>query len=377
MKIAIVCDVLGEENNGTTIAAMNLIRYLRERGHQVRVLCSDKSREGQPDYFVVPTMNLGPFNKYVEKNGVSLAKPDEYVIRAAFDGVDIVHIMMPFGLGLAAAKIANNMELPLSAGCHLLAENFTTHLYMQNFNPANKLTYRHFGKLYKQVDSVHYVTPFMRQLYEGLYGITNGYVISNGVTDNFSPAATAPDCNGLIQIAYTGRYSREKSHKVLFEAVAKSKYSHRIQLVLAGDGPLREKFEKLGKNLPIPPKIGFIPREEMPKMLRNTYLYVHAAEIEAEGISCLEAITCGVVPIINDSKRCATKSYALTPENTFTDNDSDDLAAKIDWWIEHRREYLDVRQRYIQMAGDNFARSKCMERMEQMLLETAEKFGKK
>ena len=29
MKITIVCDVLGEENNGTTIAAMNLIRFLK------------------------------------------------------------------------------------------------------------------------------------------------------------------------------------------------------------------------------------------------------------------------------------------------------------------------------------------------------------
>ena len=28
MKITIVCDVLGEENNGTTLAAMNLIRAL-------------------------------------------------------------------------------------------------------------------------------------------------------------------------------------------------------------------------------------------------------------------------------------------------------------------------------------------------------------
>ena len=33
MKIAIVCDVLGEENNGTTIAAMNLIRSLKAKGH--------------------------------------------------------------------------------------------------------------------------------------------------------------------------------------------------------------------------------------------------------------------------------------------------------------------------------------------------------
>ena len=33
MKITIVCDVLGEENNGTSVAAMNLIRYLTEKGH--------------------------------------------------------------------------------------------------------------------------------------------------------------------------------------------------------------------------------------------------------------------------------------------------------------------------------------------------------
>ena len=32
MIVAVICDVLGEENNGTTIAAMNLIRTLREKG---------------------------------------------------------------------------------------------------------------------------------------------------------------------------------------------------------------------------------------------------------------------------------------------------------------------------------------------------------
>ena len=35
MIITVVCDVLGEENNGTTIAANNLINFLREQGHTV------------------------------------------------------------------------------------------------------------------------------------------------------------------------------------------------------------------------------------------------------------------------------------------------------------------------------------------------------
>ena len=36
MTITIVCDILGEENNGTTIACMNLIRFLRAQGHTIR-----------------------------------------------------------------------------------------------------------------------------------------------------------------------------------------------------------------------------------------------------------------------------------------------------------------------------------------------------
>ena len=50
MIITIVSDVLGEENNGTTIAAMNLVRSMRSRGHEVRVVCADEDKRGLPGY---------------------------------------------------------------------------------------------------------------------------------------------------------------------------------------------------------------------------------------------------------------------------------------------------------------------------------------
>ncbi len=46
MVITVVCGVPGKESNGTTIAAMNLIRALCERGHAVRFVCSDPERAG-------------------------------------------------------------------------------------------------------------------------------------------------------------------------------------------------------------------------------------------------------------------------------------------------------------------------------------------
>ena len=76
MTVTMICDVLGEENNGTTVAAMNLLRALRAKGHTVRVVCPDRQRAGQQNFFVLPTTNLGPFNHYVEKNGVTVAKAD-------------------------------------------------------------------------------------------------------------------------------------------------------------------------------------------------------------------------------------------------------------------------------------------------------------
>ena len=63
MITAVACDVLGEENNGTTIAAMNLIRYLKKRGHEVRVICPDEGRRNEPGFFVVPQLNAGPLNQ--------------------------------------------------------------------------------------------------------------------------------------------------------------------------------------------------------------------------------------------------------------------------------------------------------------------------
>ena len=96
MKIAIVCDVLGEENNGTTIAAMNLIRTLSAKGHELRVVCPDPGRAGAEGFYVVPQLSLGPLNAYIKKNNVTIARLDRGVLEAALHDADVIHVMMPF-----------------------------------------------------------------------------------------------------------------------------------------------------------------------------------------------------------------------------------------------------------------------------------------
>lgn len=375
MTICVVCDVLGRENNGTTIAAMNLIRSLRAKGHRVRIICPDKEHSGEPDYFIVPTLSLGPINSYIKKNGVVIARPKKQVLEAALEGVDHVHLIVPFMVSRAVLKIARKRGISVTAGFHCQAENFTSHIFMKNNKLANLLTYRNFYRhCYRYVDGVHYPSEFIRGVFERYGGKTNAYVISNGVNKQFRPMEVErpKELEGKRVILFIGRFSKEKSHTVLIDAAKKSRHADELQLVFAGDGPLRKKLEKRSRGLKNPPIFRFFSREELLRVINSAELYVHPAEIEIEAIACLEAISCGLVPVISNSGRSATKFFALDERNLFRCNDADDLAKRIDYWLEHPKARESASRAYLGYTRQ-FDFDVCMDKMEQMILETHER----
>jgi len=263
----------------------------------------------------------------------------------------------------------------VTAGFHCQAENLTNHLFLMNSDWANRLTYKVFYRtMFSKVDAVHYPTEFIRRVFEDAVGAkTNGYVISNGVNSSFVRAQSdrPAELQDKFIILFTGRYSKEKSHKVLIDAAARSKHAARLQLIFAGDGPLREELRSYAaQRLSVQPIYRFFSRRELIDVINYSDLYVHPAEIEIEAIACLEAITCGLVPVIADSPRCATKYFALDDKNLFRVNDSEHLAQRIDYWIEHSEERKQRSEEYMGFTRQ-FDQDSCMDRMEEMILETA------
>ena len=103
MRIAVIADVLGEENNGTSITVKRLILNLKKRGHEVLVVApGDKGEEG---YYAVDKIDFKIFNDYVSKNGVVLAKPNAEVLKKVIEQSDVVHVLMSFPLGRSAVKL--------------------------------------------------------------------------------------------------------------------------------------------------------------------------------------------------------------------------------------------------------------------------------
>jgi glycosyltransferase involved in cell wall biosynthesis len=131
-----------------------------------------------------------------------------------------------------------------------------------------------------------------------------------------------------------GRFSPEKRQDVLIRAVRRSRYAARIQLHFAGHGPWEKRLRRMAAKLANPAQFGHYSQEELIELIRSCDLYVHTSDVEIEGLSCMEAFSCGLVPVISDNPRSATGQYALGPRNLFRSGDPSSLAERIDGWID-------------------------------------------
>jgi 1,2-diacylglycerol 3-alpha-glucosyltransferase len=63
-------------------------------------------------------------------------------------------------------------------------------------------------------------------------------------------------------------------------------------------------------------------------------------------MTVLEAIGCGLPPLIADSPKSATKQFALDNRSLFPGNDIQKLSEQIDYWVDHPAELREAGIRY-------------------------------
>ena len=356
MTITLVIDTFNMNNNGTTISAMRFAEALSKRSHKVRIVtCGDPAKSGMDpetgyEMFYVPEMRIPIASRFAHKQNTLFAKPVRAVLIKAISGADIVHLYQPWPLENAAGKIAKKLGVSAIAAFHVQPENITYNIGLGWFRPAAHLAYfLLYLFFYRKFRHIHCPSRFIAAQLR-----SHGYkawlhVISNGVHPEFCPGElNVRHIGDTVKILMVGRLSPEKRQDVLIRAVRKSKNADRIQLYFAGCGPWEKKLRKMGKSLSHQPVFGYYGRQELISLIRSCDLYVHASDIEIEGISCMEAFSCGLVPIISDSKQSATAQFALDRNNLFKAGNPSSLAEKIDYWLEDEER--------LNAAGAGYAR---------------------
>lgn len=362
MVIAIVVDLVDNQTNGSVITALRFANGLRARGHEVRMVAIGAN--GEKDCNVreryVPVLT-----EVSAKNQIKFGKFDKKRIRKTFEGVDIVHFIFPFKLEKKCKALADEMGIPTTAAFHVQPENVSYNAHMGWCKPFNTLIYAYLKHtFYKKFNRIHCPSAFIAgQL--AAHGYDNElYIISNGYDPAFVPAQNKSK-NEKFEIIMTGRLAPEKNQQVIIKAIALSKHRENIHLTLYGNGPKKKSLKKLAERECVDVSFDFLPKDKLIKKLQAGDLYIHAATVEIEAIAALEAIACGLVPIIADSKASATPQFALDERSLFEDNNEYSLAEKIDYWYERDAERKRMGRIYAESAK-NYSLEKSLEKAERM-----------
>ena len=160
-------------------------------------------------------------------------------------------------------------------------------------------------------------------------------IIPNGIDLNEykvrKPESPSADSKTIL---YLGRIERRKGLKYLLRA-----YQLLVQrvgdvsLVIAGDGPEREKMEEYVSEMQLPNVtfLGFVSHSEKKQLLASADLYCTPAIYgESFGIVLLEAMACGVVTVAGDNSGYASVMKGTGTLSLVNPHDSVEFARRLE-----------------------------------------------
>ena len=398
LKLLFVINNLYTRGNGLSASARRTITLLRERGHDVRVLSSGTAEQAQacnfttPE-FTLPAMRFPLADAIISAQGYAFAKPKRKVIKQAVAWADVVHLEEPFGLQARTAHAAKRAAKPVLATYHIHPENITATIHLDGLWPLNALLLASWRRrIYALAQVVQCPSDSVRQrlqrwgLGDKLVTISNGvglapskpaagtkteYCAPGGrqVETKQTPGEAQPEGEQIYRLLVVGRFSREKDQATILKAMLHSRYASQIQLVFAGRGPTEKSLRRAASRLvrdgvlKHAPSFNFFDAAGLDAQAEQADLYIHAAFIEVEGLSCLEVLRHGVVPVIAHSPLTATSQFALDAHSRFKARDPKALACAIDYWLSDNDRRQAEAQKYLNI-GAHYDINDCVSRLE-------------
>ena len=316
MRIGLFTDSYPPYINGVSTSVATLKRALEKQGHIVYVVTVSnnalKYEYDQEERIVkVPGIPIGIYDYRLSR-----IYPLSMINTMKNWNLDVVHSHTEFGIGILARLFAKQFNIPLVHTYHTLYEDYTHYITHGYFEKSSKKIVEYLTKFYcdKTATELIVTTNKIYKLFREKYKFEkNIHIVPTGmeVEKFFKENVNYKDVDRLkrklgIQrkdfvILFVGRLASEKNVEFLIncqkELVKKIK---NIKLLIVGDGPDKEKYEELSKENGLEGSIIFNGKaawEEMPIYYHCADLFATASTTETQGLTVIEAMASGVVPL--------------------------------------------------------------------------------
>lgn len=300
LKIGVVCyPTFG----GSGVVATEVCRGMADRGHEIHLLSyAPPARLGGFDQNIhlhEVEVSSYPLFKYPPYDLALASRLAEIADDAALDLVH-VHYAIPHTVAALLAKEILGRDLPVVTTLH------GTDITVVGQDPAYKRVMRW---ALRNSDAVTSVSDYLKDRTAEVFGLDEGIqVIPNFVdSERFKPGyergiRSCFSKNDEPVLMHVSNFRPVKRAVLAIEAFAHVVASRPATLVMVGDGPDRAACERRAQKLGIKDRVRFLgAQSDVQHLLPAADLFLLPSEYESFGLAALEAMACGVVPVVTDA----------------------------------------------------------------------------
>ena len=316
MRIGIFTETYTPYISGLVTSEVILKNALEKQGHDVYVVTANlesfKYEYNEKEKVLkIPGLPTGIYD-----SRLTSIYPVRAVNKIKSWNLDVIHSQTEFAIGTFARLFAKQYNIPLVHTYHTLYEDYVHYITKGYFDKSSKKIVEYLSKFYCETTATELIVPTNKiyKLFKEKYKFEkNIHIIPTGIeTERFYKenidSKQVDDLRRSLKInkkdfiiLFVGRLAEEKNVEFLINSQKEliKKYKN-IKLIIVGDGPDKEKYEKLSKDLDLEDNIiftGKVSWGDMPYYYHVADIFATASKTETQGLTIIEAMASNVVPV--------------------------------------------------------------------------------
>lgn len=321
MRIGIFTETYTPYVSGLVTSELMLKNALEKKGHEVYVVTANLQNfryeyDEEEHVLRIPGIPTGIYN-----SRLTSIYPIQAVNKIKSWNLDVIHSQTEFAIGTFARIFAKQYNIPIVHTYHTMYEDYVHYITKGHFNRSSKKIVEYLTKFYCDKTITELIVPTKKayDLFKEKYNVErNIHIIPTGIEverfyqENINPkkiaelkkqyGLTKKDFIGI----FVGRIAEEKNIPFLINVVEKViKQKSNMKLLIVGDGPDKEKYEKLVQEKKCQNNIiftGKVPWEEIPTYYRLGDIFLSASTTETQGLTIIEAMAASLPALCIDDE---------------------------------------------------------------------------
>ena len=320
MRIGIFTETYTPYISGLVTSEVMLKKALEKKGHEVYVVTANLETfhyeyDEKEKVLRIPGIPTGIYN-----SRLTSIYPIQALNKIKSWNLDIIHSQTEFAIGSFARLFAKQYNIPIVHTYHTMYEDYVHYITKGYFNRSSKKIVEYLTKFYcdKTINELIVPTKKANELFKEKYHIQrNIHIIPTGIeVDRFyEEKVDEKEINKLkrkynikkndFTLIFVGRIAEEKNVPYIIEVMEEIiKEKNNIKLLIIGDGPDKEKYEKIVKKTKTESNITFtgkVPWNKIPTYYHLGSAFISASTTETQGLTIIEAMAASLPALcIND-----------------------------------------------------------------------------